>query len=537
MIVVAAAALIAFYPALFGGFVWDDAFYIKNNPILELSMGSAIVPIATRVVVGNYHPLTVASLALDNALFGPGPLFFHVTSVLLHAANAVLVGWLLLALGLRRDASWAGALLWAVHPLRVESVAWISGRKDVLYVFFFLSALLAYLRHVKADDGAGRSYGLSLALFVASALSKGMAVAFVPVLFLVDWFVGRRPTRNSIVEKIPFVVLGLVFGIGALVAQEGAGAIPLTRGYGLAGRLAIACYGLVFYAMKTVAPWGLSAFYPYPNAASGALPTAAILAVVAVATAGAVLAWKRRPWRVAVFSAGFYVATVALVLQVVPVGSAVAADRYTYLPAVAVSFLIAAGLSALPFRRSIAAIVVVVALLLSGATWARCAVWRDGLTLWNDVLATYPDVWFAHLNRGLARAERGDHRGAIADYDIALAASPRFAETWASRASSKAALGDLDGAIAEFHEAVRIDPARPVYWFNLGLTLGDKGRWDDALASLGEAIRLKPDFAEAYLNRGLALEQAGRAAEGAADVKRAKALGYPVRPDVLGRFE
>jgi tetratricopeptide (TPR) repeat protein len=535
-ILVAAAALLAFIPALSCGFVWDDVFYIKDNPILRLPPLAAIVPAATRVVVGNYHPLTVASLVLDNALFGPGPLVFHVTNVLLHAVNALLVGRLILALGIRRDAAWAGALLWAVHPLRVESVAWISGRKDLLYVAFFLSALLAYLRHAKAEGGAGPSYAWSLALFTCSALSKGMAVSFVPVIFLVDGLIGRPVTRRSLVEKIPFAALGLAFTIVAVAAQRHAGAIPHVPEFGWWGRIAFACYGLVFYVVKTAVPLGLSAFYPYPKAAGGGLPVVVGLAVVAVAAAAAVLLWKRRAWRIASFAAGFFVATVAMVLQVVPVGSAVAADRYTYLSAVAFSFALAAGLELFPFRRWIVAVVVAAGVLLAGATWARCAVWRDGLTLWNDVLARTPDVWFAHLNRGLARAERGDNRGAIADFDTALGASPSFAETWASRAVSKAALGDLDGAIADFREAIRISPDRAEYRFNYGLTLGDRGRWDDALSELGEAIRLRPDFAEAYLNRGLALLRIGRAADAAADVRRAKALGYPVDPALLRRL-
>jgi len=537
MVVVAVTASVAFYPAIFGGFVWDDAFYVKNNPLLHSPMLASLAAIATSVAVGNYHPLTVASLAFDNALFGPGPLVFHVTNVLLHAANAVLVGRLFLVLGIRRDAAWAGALLWAVHPLRVESVAWISGRKDVLYVFFFLSALLAYVRHARTGAGMGRFYGLSLVLFVCSALSKGMAVAFVPVMFLVDGYVGRRITVRSIVEKLPFVVLALVFGAVAVIAQATAGAIPLTHGYGLAERFALACYGLGFYVVKTLAPWALSAFYPYPAAASGGLPRVVIFSVFAVAAVVAAAVLKRKSFPAAAFAVGFYLATVVLVLQVFPVGSAVAADRYTYLSGIAASFLIAAALCAVPFRRWIAATVLVAALLLSGATWARCRVWHDGLTLWSDVLSKYPGVAFAHLNRGIARAERGDGRGAIVDYDQALALSPGFAEAWASRAASKADLGDLEGASADLREAIRISPTRAIYRFNLGLILGDEGRWDEAIASLSESIRLKPDFAEAYLNRGLALEQSGRAAKGATDVRRAKALGYPVSPEVLRRFE
>ena len=528
-IVVAAVALIAFIPALSGGFVWDDFDYVKNNPILKAAGLTLLRRLATDVVVGNYHPLTMASLAIDNALLGPGPAGFHAMNVIVHAANAVLLGYVLMALGWRKDASWAGALLWAVHPLRVESVAWISARKDLLYVFFFLAALLAYLRHARNDSGARRAYAGSLVLFCCSVLSKGAAVAFVPVMFLVDWRVGRRPAAKTIVEKLPFVAVAIVFGVIAVLAQNTAGAIPVSEEHSLAGRLVFACYGLLFYVVKTLAPLRLSAFYPYP-----ASPP--ILAVCGVAAIAALLAILRKRIPVAVFAAGIYLATVALVLQLFPVGGAVAADRYAYLPGIAFSIVVAALLSAVPPRRGPAFAVIAVVVVLTSATWARCRVWHDSSALWNDVLSKYPDVPIAHQNRGVERAAQGDHRRAIADYDAAIAESPKFAMAWANRGASKSDLGDRDGAIADLQEAIRLDPSRATYRFDLGLTLGDKGRWNEALESLGEAIRLKPDFAAAYLNRGLALEQMGRAGDGAADVQRARELGYPVSPEVLRRF-
>ncbi len=535
-IVVAAAVLVAFYPALSGGFVWDDVDYLRNNPVVHAAFPAVLGRLARTVVAGNYHPLTMASLLLDRLWYGTGAFGFHLTSVLLHAANGALVGFVLLALGARRLAAWAGALLWAVHPLRVESVAWVSARKDVLYTLFFLLALLAYLRHAKKDAGAGKTYALSLALFVGSALSKATAVCFVPVILLTDWYVGRLPTARALIEKIPFATLALAVGIVALAAQKTAGAIPVAHDHGLLGRLALAGYGLTFYVAKSLSPWSLSAFYPYPATPSGGLPLVVVLAAVASAAVLIALVGMRERARLAAYAAGFYVATLALVLQVIPVGGAVAADRYSYLPSVAFGLVIAAVLTVIPYPRTMACVVLAAALALGAGAAARCRVWHDGLTLWNDVLAKYPDVALAHQNRGVARAAARDNMGAIADYDAAIAAAPGFADAWANRGDSKAELGRLDDAIADLREAIRLNPNRATYRFNLGLTLGDKGRWNEALASLNEAIRLNPEFAEAYLNRGLALEQMGRAAEGAPDIRRAQTLGYPVGPEILRRF-
>ena len=487
---VAAAAVIAFLPALSGGFVWDDFDYVKNNPILHATGGAMLARLTSLVVVGNYHPLTMASFVIDNALAGPGPLVFHVTNVILHAANAVLLGWLLSALGARRDAAWAGALLWAVHPLRVESVAWISGRKDVLSTFFFLWAGLLYLRRARDGGAARRSYVYSLLLFACAVLSKATAVAFVPVASLFDWFANRPVTRKTLLEKTPFVALALGAGWMAIRAQATAGALPLGEEANLPGRVAIACYGLAFYVVKTVAPWGLSALYPYPSPA-GTLPKGSIAAVLAVALGGILLIWLGRKARFPVFAAGFYLATVALVLQLFPVGGAVAADRYAYLPAAGFSIAIAFAIGRAPLRRGLIAVLLAAAVGLAGATWVRCAAWHDAMSLWNDVLAKHPDAALAHQNRGVAFAAMGDHRAAIADYDAALTVNPRYADALANRGGSKADLGELDGALTDLEEAIRIDPGRATYRFNLGLVLGDLGRWDEALASLTEAIRLQ----------------------------------------------
>lgn len=536
-IAVAAAAFAAFLPALSNGFVWDDMVYVQGNALLRAPFVSALRQALTVVLMGNYHPVTVVSLVVDYAVGGPDPFLFHLVNLAIHAANAALLYVVLRELIAPGLGALAGALLWAVHPLRVESVAWISGRKDLLYVLFVLLALLAYLRHARGDGRLGRAYAASLALFVAALLSKAMAVSLVPVLFLVDWLRGRPFARRSIVEKLPFIVLALAAGLVAVWAQKQVGAVPLDQDIGPLGRLAYACYGLVFYLVKTVAPVRLSAFYPYPHGSSGGLAPAVVAAVIAVAALAALVVRSLRRSRIPAFAAGFYLATVALVLQVLPVGGAVAADRYTYLPAVGLSCLAAAGLARASARgRPWMAAIVGVAFVLGAASWARCAVWKDEIALWNDVLSKHDDVTLAHQNRGIATAERGDLREALSDFDRAIALNPGYAEVWWNRANVLAALDRRDRALADYREAIRLDPEAAKYRFNYGLVLGDEGRWDDAIAALGDAVRLKPDFAEAYLNRGLALEQAGRAAEGAPDVRRAAQLGYPVDPAVLARF-
>ncbi len=538
---VAGAAVVAFLPALGGGFVWDDAYYVRDNHAMRGPGIAAIAWAFRSVVLGNYQPLTLLSLALDQRLFGPGPFVFHLTNILLHAVNALLVHRLLLALSGRRDAAWAGALLWAVHPLRVESVAWISARKDVLYVLFFLGALLAYVRHARADGRPGPAYFVSLGLFLLSLLSKGMAVSLSLVLPLVDLLLRRRLTARSAAEKVPFFALSIVFGLVAIRAQAGSGAIPEIPDHGILGQLGYACYALVFYLVKTVAPAALSCVYPYPGTTAEALPAAVWLAILAGAALGAATFGSLRVSRAPAFGAGFYLATVALVLQVLPVGGAVAADRYTYLPAVGVSWLAGLGYARLRDRTApssagrwttSAGIVLLVA-SLGALSWGRCAVWQDGLALWNDVIAKHPDVAVAYQNRGVARAAAGDKAGALKDYDHALRLDPRQADAYGNRANAKADLGDREGALLDYREAIRLHPRRAEYRFNLALIEGEMGRWTEAIDGLGEAIRLDPYLAPAYVNRALALARIGRFAEARADAYRAQGLGYPMDPGFL----
>jgi tetratricopeptide (TPR) repeat protein len=541
---VAAAAFLAFIPALSNGLVWDDAAYVRNNPLFRLPW-SAVLPRAFRMeYIGAWTPLTMLSLTLDDRLGGPGPLVFHLVNLLLHAMNAALIFELLRRLVPDRLAAFAAAAFWAVHPLRVESVAWISERKDVLYVLFFLLALHAYLRHVAGDGRKRGAYAAALALFAASTLAKGMAVSLVPVLFLVDWLKGRRLGAASVAEKIPFVAVALGVGAVAVVAQGQAGAIPIDPSLGLPARVIFACYGLLLCLVKTVAPVALSGFYPYPRSPGGGSSPVAWAAVplVAALLAGSIVAARRS--RLVGFGAGFYLATIVLVLQVLPFGGAVAADRFTYLPAVGLSVLLATGLSRLGaepahpprLRRAAITVTLVVVAALGVATWHRCGVWRDDLVFWSDVIAKAPNVLIAHQNRGVALEERGDLAAAAAEYDQSIRIDPTFAESWWARANIRAGRSELREALSDYDEAIRLNPSEPKYRFNQGLALGDAGRWEDAVAALGEAIRLSPKFAEAYLNRGLALEQMGRTAEGFPDVQRARALGYPVDPAVLARF-
>jgi len=475
-----ALAAVAVHLRVFGnGFVnFDDVFYITRNPLIASLSPANLRSWFAGFYFGNYQPLTLLSLALDHRLAGPDPRMFHAVNLLLHALNALLVFHLVRLLFVRERGPWlaaATAALFGVHPLLVESVAWAAQRKDVLYALFYLGSLVAYVAHARRPLGGGRRlHAASVLLFALSLLSKAMAVSLVGAILAVDLYlrrlpgrVGDNPARPTLPaylrEKLPFLILALAAGVTAVLAQRSAAFLGSPELHTPLQRAAIAGYGFAHYAAKLVLPLGLSAYHPYPSMGGG-VPLGFLphLAVVAAAAAGLVSALRRHP--AAAFAILFYLVNILPVLQWLPVGDFIVAERFAYLASMGVFLLMALGLRGLAGRRRrlrtpLAIAFVAYLVLLGVLTDRRCGVWRDSVTLWNDVLDRYPDTPLALNNRGLAWAERGDRAAALLDLDRALLLDPGYADAFGNRGVVRVENGDFDGAIADFDEALRLAPA------------------------------------------------------------------------------
>ncbi len=573
----------AFLPMLGNGFTnWDDPEYVTENP--DLLPGGSPLRGAFRPVAANWHPLTMLSLALDRALFGDTPaghlavnLALHLTAVLgAFAAALLLTGNL--------PAAFATALLLGVHPLRVESVAWIAQRKDVLCAALYFASLAAWLAWRR--DGGGSRYGLSLGLFVLALLSKPMAVSLPLVLALADWHTGRfRRTWKSLRGLVPFLLLAGILAAVTLRVQRSAGAYSLRDGDVLdPANLLVAAWGILFYLVKTVAPARLSAIYPLPPIGSGSLPWQYLAAPVALAAVVvALFALRRR--RTLLFGALFYLAALLPVLQLLRIGSAAAADRYTYIASFGLFLPLGVLLERIRPRMPGAAgkilpwlIPVALAACLIPLTRTRTAVWRDSLTLWDDTVAKSPASALAWNNRGNALAGAGRHDDALADYRKALAIDPGFFRAWynvgnlflergelagavtaydraallapreaivpANRGLARHRAGDLDGAEADYRLALAFGPPRAGVLTNLGLVLQATGRTAEAEDAYRHALRLQPGHREAMLDLGILLAETGRRSEAVALYRGALAIdpgdfeaGYnlAVDLDALGR--
>lgn len=385
-----------------GQFVeWDDTTHITQNPAIRALTPENLWVMFTQPIAKLYIPLTWLSFALDYQIWGRDPFGYHFTNLVLHLANTALV--IVLAHTLLRDrlrhsapaALLAGAVF-GVHPLRVESVAWATERKDVLFALFFLLALIAYLYWLRR--GQRRLYWWAFALFVASALSKPAAVTLPGVLLLVDFFWAKR---NALREKIPFFVVSILIGMATFVAQasgEGqtvatTGAIPVWARAGLVG------YCSLFYVQKFVWPLRLSAIYPTFDE-MGWTPWVAIGWLLALALVTAVIVALRRRAPLLLASWLFYLVTLSPTIGLVPVGIHVVADRFSYMPLLGLALPLGIGL-ALAARRARVLTACFILLLLSG--WAlqtarRTAVWANTETLFHSVLREYPNCLPAHVN-------------------------------------------------------------------------------------------------------------------------------------------
>ena len=483
---------------------WDDPHYVTENVLVRKQNYRQLL---TTVVSLNYHPLTMISLAADAA----EPLSarpFIRTNVLLHLVNTGLVLWLAFLLSGRRILVAAFvALLFGIHPMHVESVVWVSERKDVLYTLFFLAAAMAYWRYLEVRRW--RWLSVTFGLFLLSCLSKGMAVVFPLVMLLLDFW-KRRPLleRRAMLEKVPFLAVSLLFGLIALDVQAGGdfhGLLTLASlkkalvpdtGFTSFQRLAFPSYGHMMYVARLLVPVNLSPYYPYPSTAeAGQLRY--VLAPIFLLLTLALGVWGVRRAPLLAFGIGWYLAAVVMVLQWIPVGSAIMADRYTYLSSVGLFFLLAMGIDE-AYRRSRAVGMTLwgMGAVFSGFLFLRTVqqaeVWRDSESLWTAVLRTNPNAAMAHNNLGILAGGQGRLDDAIHRFRAALAIQPNLSEARTNLGFMLYMKGHTDSAIAECRAAVRAVGSDVQARINLGLLLAEYGEPEEAGVHLREAARLAP---------------------------------------------
>lgn len=502
---------IALGQSLNGDFVnFDDQLYVTDNALVQQhDFGSMI----TGGSAGNYHPITMISLGLNHLASGNHPFSFHLINWLLHLLNTAFV--FLLVRAITSGKEWVAAftaLLFGIHPMHVESVAWISSRKDVLFACFYLLAMLNHWRYRERPKVAG--YALTLLFGLLALGAKPAAVTLPFALALLDYLRDGKVQINLLFRHLPLLVLAVIIG-WTTVQLQSQDAIGDLDQYSLFEKLGFAAYGIFFYVWKAILPTGLSAMHPYPKLGESwpAMMYASLLITPAMITGWFLLARKNR---LILFAGAFFLLNLLLVLQLVSVGRAIAAERYTYLPYIGL-FLglgLLLDLTTKKQQQLVMAGVGVLTAFCLYTTIERTTVWKDSESLWTDVIETYPSDWYAYVGRGNFYRDTGQDERALTDYASSIQYGPQQFRNYFGYGDQLRKMGRLQEAIQAYDRGISVNPNYGPAYVNRGQFLYEAGQTQDALANLNLAVALSPDEPQAFNNRGnvlLALKQTDEA--------------------------
>jgi len=521
-LVLVVVTFVAYQPVQHAGFIWDDDDHVTENVNLRSLHGLHRIwlePLASP----QYYPLQLTSYWVEYHLWGLRPFGYHAVNVLLQILNALLL-WVVLQ-ELEIPGAWLAAAVFAIHPVQVESVAWVSELKNLLSATFYLGSLLAFFQFRplsgKAQSGSPpwRFYWLANALFLCALLSKTVACSLPAVLVLLIWWKQGRLERQDIKLLSPMFLLGITLGLmTAWLEKHHANAIGAEWSLSFLQRCLLAGRVLWFYAGKLFWPHPLIFIYPHWEIDSGAW-WQYLFPVTALAVFLALWSLRSRIGRgplVAVLCFGCTLFPALGFFNVYPFRYSYVADHFQYLACIglislAVSMGAAICTRAGQWGRDLgtgAAAIVLLALGLS--TWKQAHIYQNLETLWGDTLVKNPQCWMARLSLGTVFLQEGNVSDAIGYFEQALRTKPDYAEAHSNLGIALAQTGNIEEAIARFQQALRINPDYAGAHYNLGIALAQTGNIEEAIAHFQQALRIEPDYAEAHNNLGIALYRTGR---------------------------
>ncbi|MBI5764392.1 MAG: tetratricopeptide repeat protein [Planctomycetes bacterium] len=510
------ATLIAYLPAFGAEFIWDDDAYLTTNAVLFAPDALRRIWFELGATI-QYYPLVFTSFWIEHHLWGLNPAGYHVVNILLHAVAAVLLWRVLVRLEVP-GAAWAAAIF-VLHPVHVESVAWVTERKNVLSIIFYLLAIRAYAPFLRADSASPQSnsqwqYVTSLLWFVAALLSKTSTVTLPVALLLFHWWKSARIRLSDVVRGAPFVAASLAAGlVTSYVEKHHVGAAEAEWTLSLVERVLVAGRAVCFYLGKLLAPVDLAFIYHRWTVNASDAVQWLFPAMVAIAV-GATLIVHRRIGRGPVVALLYFVVTLGPILGFVKfffMGYSFVADHFQYLASPGPIALIAAIASKPMQKAAVRAAAIAVLLVLGALTFQRARVFKNSEALWNDVLAKSPSAArMAHENLAQHFTNLGRAPDAIPHFDAALAIKPDAIDTRMSYAVVLHAVGRIDDAIANLKQVLARDPVNYIAAVNTGLFLAEKGDLNSALMYYQRGIATKPDFATAHFNLARLYARLGR---------------------------
>jgi len=498
---IALVTALAYLPALGGGFVWDDDLYVTSNPLLTEPDGFRKIWFSTHTQ-SQYFPLVFTTLRLEYALFGADPLGYHVVNVALHVLNALLA-WRVLA-RLAVPGAWLAAAIFALHPVQVESAAWITELKNTQSTALALLCLLAWMRFTEAGAAPrARFYALALVLYALALFSKTTVCTLPAAFVLVLWLRGRPFGVHRILEVAIFLALGLAMGLVSIWWEDHLG--NYSERYRLSftwvERLLIATRAIWFYLGKLL--WPVDLAFSYPRWELDARdPVQYVWAVACAAVAASLWWWRRALGRGTVTAAVFYVATLSPMLGFISLFTfyyTFVADHYQYLACLGPIALFSAVVWRLGARWPGGRLAAAAALLglLGSLTWQQARAYESHESLWRDTLRKNPHSWMAHNNLGMLLQQRGDHDEAELHLKKSIALNPRNGQAHFNVGNVLLARGELDAAIVHYRQALHFHPNRASFHHNLAVALERQRRWSEAADAYRQALRFDPGNAAA----------------------------------------
>lgn len=502
------ATLIAFFPTIRNGFTnWDDGFYLLNNKDITSLSVDHLQTMFSSFYVAQYVPLVVLSFALEYHFFGLDPFVIHFASLFFHLLTTVMVYSIVRQWKFSDRIAFVTALLFGIHPLHVEPVAWVSATKDTLSGLFLTASLLAYYRYDETQKQP--LYIISLLLFLCALCSKA-TMMFLPFFLIVEMLVNGRLTIPKASKLIPFFILSVIFASLAVYSLNSVNGLHLGKKFSLIETISIAGYNIFFYIFKTLFPVGLSSVYPFPVKIDGVLPSEFYFAPVAIFILLLCGIYFRKKISTFIIPLLFFLIALLPTVQIVSFGSMFAADRFVYLSLIGV-LVIAAVIGEIIFGKVfskrwepiLAATVIVVVLVIM--TWNRLSIWNNSETLWTDAIHRYPDFPISYFSRGQYYFSRGDNEKAMTDFDKAVALAPNYPHALNMRGFLYAISGEKAKARMDFDKVLQLQPEHSVAHYNRGLLLMQENKLDSAYADFSSAIINDSAFTEAYIHRGLIL--------------------------------
>lgn len=487
----------------------DDDRFITNNEDVKSLTGDNIELFFTKQYLGHYFPVTILTYALNYSISGLNPFSYHLFNLIFHLFNIILVFFFIFKLTGKSNGALIVSLLFAIHPMSVESVAWISARSSVLFTFFYLFSVICYIIYVQ--KGRKNIWLLmSLCLFLFSLLCKSAAITLPLLLLLIDYYLSGKSVR--IIEKVPYFILSAVFGVAAILSAKAFGSYEYSeKMYSAWDNIFIIFYQTDYYIIKLLFPFHLSAIHANPLKTGGYLPFQFYLSVVFILLIIFGIIKTKSFRKELIFGLLFFLITIFVVLRIFSVGTTIVSERYTYLPYIGLFFIIGRFYDNLfenrMIMRKLSGKILMVLLFgfvifFSVKTTLRNKVWQDSITLFTDVVSKYPKRDFGYYARGIARSESNDVISAIDDYNKTIRLNPAHDMAYNNRGCMRHLLKDYKHAILDFDSAIVLNNEQDKAYFNRGRAKAELKDYKAAIMDFDKTIIIDPSNSKAFLNRG-----------------------------------